>query len=127
MLTLPDERGPGMDTHNNAFNGDEIRQIQTLLALFTCLPPNGKLHELFSYALGLSEDSQLAHVTPIKDASFDGVKTWLEALWLQGGLTPNEQKVVDWQKSGHNMEAAVRELKAVEQKIGLKLSASVGS
>ncbi|HEU5378985.1 MAG TPA: DurN family substrate-assisted peptide maturase [Ktedonobacteraceae bacterium] len=114
--TLVQEQVPGRD---------EIRQLQSLLAIFSSLPPDGKLHELFRLALELSQDSWLARVTPVSDASFDGLKTWLETLWLDGGLTPNEQKIVDWQNSSENMEAAVQELKAVEEKIGLKLVASV--
>lgn len=103
---------------------DEIRQLQVLLALCSCLPPDGKLHEMFKIGLELSQDSWLARVAPVADESIDGLRTWLETLWLDGGLTANEQKIVDWQNNSENMQAAVQELKQVQEKIGLKFGVS---
>lgn len=99
---------------------EEIRMIQMFLALCSCLPPEGKLHEMFKLALELSQDSWLARVAPVTDESLEGLRTWLETLWLDDGLTANEQKVVDWQNSSENITAAVQELKHVQEKIGLK-------
>lgn len=108
--------------HGKIIGTDEIRQIQMLMVLFSCLPPNSKLREVFEYALALPHVPSLSRVSPVSDTSPEGLKIWLEALWLQGNLTPEEQKLVDWQGSSENMSAAMQELKAVEQMIGLKLA-----
>lgn len=107
--------------NSNAFDTDEIRQIQMLMVLFSCLPSNGKLREVLEYALALPHESWLSRITPVSDTSFDGLKAWLESLWVQERLASDEQKLVDWQRSKENITAAVRELKAVEQQIGLRL------
>jgi hypothetical protein len=114
----PDELGAS----NNAYSTDEIRQIQALMALCSCLPPNGKLCEVLKHALALPRETCLSRATPVSDTSWHGLKAWLESQWAQGGLTPNEQKLVDWQNASENVGAAVRELRDVEQKIGLKLA-----
>lgn len=103
---------------------EEIRQLQMLLAVCSCLPPDGKIHEMLKLGLELSQDSWLARVTPATDESIDGLRSWLETLWLDGGLTANEQHIVDWQNNSENMQAAVQELKLVQEKIGLKFSVS---
>jgi hypothetical protein len=109
-------------TDGSANGRDEIRQIQMLMVLFSCLSPDSELREVFEHALALPHEIWLSRVTPISDTSFHGLKTWLESLWIQGGLTPDEQKLVDWQRSKKSVEAAVQELKTIEEKIGLRLS-----
>ena len=109
-------------TDGNANGRDEIRQIQMLMVLFSCLSPDSELREVFEHALALPHEHWLSRVTPISDTSFHGLKTWLESLWIQGGLTPDEQKLVNWQGSKKSIEATVQELKATEEKIGLRLS-----
>jgi hypothetical protein len=121
----PDEKRSPKNLHaltdNNAFGGDEIRQLQMLMVLFSCLPPKGKVRELLELALALPDAPCLSRISPLRDTSFHGLKTWLESLWVQEGLTPDEQKLVAWQRSGEQMIAAVQELKEVEQQLGLKL------
>jgi hypothetical protein len=107
--------------HGNVVDTDEIRQIQMLMVLFSCLSPKSKLREVFEYALALPHEPSLSHISPVSDTSPGGLKAWLESLWVQGRLTPDEQKLVNWQRSSENMSAAIRELKAIEQMIGLKL------
>lgn len=124
-LTPYDEKKPVSAVNaladNHAFGADEIRQVQMLMVLLSCLPSDGKVREVLELALALPHKPCLSQVSPPRDTSFHGLKTWLESLWIREGLTPDEQKLVDWQRSGENMIAAVQELEEVEQKIGLKL------
>jgi hypothetical protein len=106
---------------NTACGADEIRQVQMLMVLLSCLPSDGKVREVLELALALPHEPCLSRVSPPSDTSIRGLKSWLESLWLRGGLTSDEQKLLDWQRSGENMIAAVQELEEVEQKIGLKL------
>lgn len=126
QLTRPDEKGPLRSPQaladNNMFGADEIRQIQVLMVLLSCLPPDGKVREVLELALALPHKPCLSRMSPPRDTSFHGLKTWLESLWIREGLSPDEQKLVDWQRSGENIIAAVKELKEAEQKIGLKFS-----
>jgi hypothetical protein len=120
-----DEKKPLSTTstlaNNPAFGADEIRQVQMLMVLLSCLPSDGKVREVLKFALALPHEACLSRVSPPMDTSLRGLKGWLEALWVREGLSRDEQKLVDWQRSGENMIAAVRELEEVEQKIGLKL------
>lgn len=124
QLTRPDEKGSSGDRNaladSDAFSSDEIRPVQMLLVLLSSLPPNGKLHEVLEHALMLPHEPCLARITPVKDTSPHGLKIWLESLWVRGGLTPAEQELVGWQRSGENIIAAVQELKEVERKLGLR-------
>src|SRR5215472_16284778 len=98
MLTPSVERKPMMEQNefgeSNTFNTDEIRQIQVLLVLLSCLPPNGKLRKVFERALALPHEPILSRITPASDAHFDDFKAWLEALWGQGALSPAERELV---------------------------------
>ncbi|GCE46088.1 hypothetical protein EI42_01200 [Thermosporothrix hazakensis] len=109
-----------MSTTNVMYDGDEIRQIQMLLVLLSHLPPDSMLREIFEHAMALPHDPWAARVTPVTDTSFYGLKTWLESLWARDGLSADEQRLVDWQRSGKNIEIAVRELKAIQQLTGFK-------
>lgn len=106
--------------NSNAFDTDEIRQIQALIVLCSCLPPDGKLREVLQHALSLPHESVLARLTPVSDPSFNGLKTWLETLWTAETLSADEQRLVKFQQSQENIDAAIRELRAVGQRIGLK-------
>jgi hypothetical protein len=108
-------------TNDDVIGRDEIRQIQVLMILFSCLSPDSELRKVLEHALALPHEHCLSRIFPTSDTSLHGLKTWLETLWTQGELTPDEQKLVDWQRSKQNTEAAVQELKAIEEKIGLKL------
>lgn len=91
-----------------------IRYIQGLTALLSCLPANGKARELLSLALELDEGPWLEKVGPPSDPDSDeGMKTWLESLWAQGGITDEEQRIVSWQNDSDNMSAAIQEIEAV--------------
>lgn len=91
-----------------------IRYIQGLTALLSCLPANGKARELLSLALELDEGPWLEKVGPPSDPDSDeGMKTWLESLWAQGGITDEEERIVSWQNDSDNMSAAIQEIEAV--------------
>ncbi len=95
-----------------------IRYIQGLTALLSCLPANGKARELFSLALELDEGPVLDKIGPPSDPDSDeGMRAWLESLWAAEGLTPEEQRIVEWQSNSANMTSAIQELQAVAAKL----------
>jgi DurN substrate-assisted peptide maturase len=95
-----------------------IRQIQGLTALLSCLPAGGKAKELFGLALALDEGPWLEKIGPPADPDSDeGMKTWLESLWAQGDISPEEQEIVDWQSDSDNMTAAIFEFKDISAKL----------
>lgn len=97
----------------------ELRRIQYLIVLLSCLPRDGKCREVFELALALDEVSQVARLSPANDLdTHEGSRLWLESLWAQEDLSPEERRVVWWQGTNENMEAAIRELKAVESRLG---------
>ncbi|WP_414583110.1 DurN family substrate-assisted peptide maturase [Scytonema sp. PCC 10023] len=101
---------------------DEIRQIQMIMILLLLASPKGALASLFRTANAVSDSQVDAKMTPCTDDSFNGLKSWLELLLAQGGLTTEEQSLVNWQNNPANMIAAIEELKAIQNKINLKLS-----
>ncbi|HKR48618.1 MAG TPA: DurN family substrate-assisted peptide maturase [Pseudonocardiaceae bacterium] len=105
--------------------GMDIRRIQALMILASCLSPEGDLARMLRYALVLPGEAWLSRSIPITDTSFAGTKTWLESMWTNGDLSPDEQRLLDWQNSAENMESAVRELKGIEEKLGTKLAAQI--
>jgi hypothetical protein len=111
--------------YQQSHGGLEIRRIQALLLLASCLSPESDLGRTLGYALALPSEPWLSRVTPITDTSFTGIKTWLESLWSQEDLSPGERKLVDWQNSVKNITAAMRELKEIEDKVGEKLAAQI--
>lgn len=102
---------------------DAIRQVQQLMILCSLLPPDGKLRELLSRALALHEEPILSRITPIADIQPHATKAWLESVWTETGLSPEEKELVRWQNDSDTMAAAVRELKNVERQIGMRLVA----
>jgi substrate-assisted peptide maturase DurN-like protein len=95
-----------------------IRQIQGYMVLLSCLPANGKVREVFELALACDEGPWLDKVgRPSNPDDPDSYREWLEGLWAQGGLTPEEQAIVDWQNNSDNMSAAVAEWKALAAKL----------
>ena len=99
--------------NSSAPGSDEIRQMQMLVVLFSCLSPGSKLREVLEYALALPNESCLSQITPVNDISIKGLKPWLEALWVHRELTLEEQRLVSWQRSVENIAEVVRELKEV--------------
>jgi hypothetical protein len=100
---------------------DAIRQVQQLMILCSLLPPDGKLREVLSRALALPEEPILCRVTPVSDLQPHATKAWLESLWEENGLSPEERELVRWQNDSQNMAAAIRELTTVEQQVGVRL------
>jgi hypothetical protein len=93
-----------------------------IIILLLLASPKGALGDIFGRALAASGSQVDAKMTPCNDVSFNGLKSWLESLWAQGGLSAEEQNIVDWQNEPMNMMAAIQELKAIEDKINLKIS-----
>jgi hypothetical protein len=102
---------------------DAIRQVQQLMILCSLLPPDGSLREVLSLALSLHEEPILSRTTPMTDITPHATKAWLEAIWRENGLSDEEKELVRWQNDSDNMAAAIRELKNVEQQIGIRLVA----
>jgi hypothetical protein len=102
---------------------DAIRQVQLLMIFCSLLPPDGKLREALTRALALHEEPILSRITPITDIQPHATKAWLESIWLENGLSPDEKELVRWQNESDNMAAAIRELKNVERQIGIRLVA----
>ena len=97
-----------------------IRQIQGYAVLLSALPANGKARELFKLALALDEATVLGRIAPPENPdSFEGMQAWFESFWAQDGVTPDEQKLVDWQADPDNMTGAVEEFNAIHAKVNL--------
>jgi len=95
-----------------------IRHIQGLTALLSCLPAGGKVRELFTLALALDEGPVLEKIGPPSSSDDEGLKAWLADLWAADGvITPDEQKIIDWQQDSANMAGALAEFIAVGNKL----------
>ncbi len=103
-----------------------IRDIQVLMAVLSCLPSNGKLAQVLRSALEADEGAVLSRMQPVTDTSNSALRDWLEALWSADGITDAERQLIEWQNNGDNMDAAIAELDAVQQKSGLRLTAQTG-
>lgn len=102
---------------------DVIRQVQQLMIFCSPPPPDEKLREVLTLALSLREEPILSRISPITDIQPHTAKAWLEAIWREDGLSAGEKELVDWQNDSGKMAAAVRELRNVEQQLGVKLAA----
>jgi hypothetical protein len=102
---------------------DVIRRVQQLMIFCSLIPSDGRLREVLSLALALPEEPVLSRITPMTDLHPHAAKAWLEAIWLENGLPPEEKELVDWQNNSENMAAAIRELRDTEQQIGFALAA----
>lgn len=102
---------------------DTIRQLQELMILCSLLPPDGKLREVLTMALALPEEPVLSRTRPLDDLHPHAAKAWLESIWMNDGLSPREKELVAWQNTSGNMAAAMKELRDVEQQIGIRLVA----
>jgi hypothetical protein len=102
---------------------DAIRRVQQLMIFCSLLPADGKLREVLSLALGLPENPILSRTRPMTDLHPHATKAWLEAVWLETDLSAEEKELIDWQNDSDNMAAAIRELRDVEQRIGIRLVA----
>jgi hypothetical protein len=103
----------------------DIRRVQTLMIITSCVSPGSELGRMMGYALALPNEPWLSRATPVTNTSFAGTKAWLESMWAPENLSPGERKLVDWQKSTVNVAAAVQDLKNIEGKLGTKLAAQI--
>ena len=116
--------GPKPDSDPAAHRGiGEVRCIQHLMLLCSLLPPDGSLARALRAALSLHEESLLAHVRPVEDLHPRSTKAWLESIWLHDGLSEGEGELIAWQNDKPSMDAAVEELRNVEQQLGVRLAA----
>lgn len=99
----------------------EIKQVQILMVLLSCLPANGKLREALRLALEVPDEEALANVTPCRLVSTDGLRTWINTIW-SGELGDGMRDLVEWQRSSENMKAAIQELMEVQDRLGFTLS-----
>ncbi|HWD09067.1 MAG TPA: DurN family substrate-assisted peptide maturase [Actinomycetota bacterium] len=98
---------------------DELRCIQFLIVLLSCLPAGGRCREVLELALALDEGPALARLNAPRDLTTNvGVLAWLDSLWAREDLSPEERELVWWQNDGQRMAAAIRELAAVEARLG---------
>src|ERR1700760_2285186 len=80
----------------------ELRCIQYLIVLLSCLPRDGRCREVLELALALDEGPQMARLTaPNNDLrTNEDSLAWLESLWAREDLSPKERAVVWWQNDG---------------------------
>jgi len=116
-----------------AVRTDEIRQIQMLMVLCSCLPKDGKLAQVIRMALDLDHKPLHARVRPVTDVSLVGLGFWLEELWGAAGgtnISKEEQSLIRFQhdpsdqaQENSNMVEALKELIRAEHQLGFKLCA----
>jgi hypothetical protein len=96
----------------------EIRRVQLLVVMLSCLPREGKCREVLQLALALDEGPALERIVPlgVPDPDRD-LQPWLEAFWLAGDVSADMRELVWWQNSSDNMVAAVREIKAIQDRL----------
>jgi hypothetical protein len=109
---------------NKGLDRDEIRQIQMLMFMCLCLSPQSKLRQLLEMALAASETETMAKAIaiPCDDVSVDGLFFWLSSLFSQTEPTESEKRLLEWQNDDRNMLPAIDELRAIENKLGFKIS-----
>ncbi len=96
----------------------EIRRIQGLILLLSCLPNDGKCREVLELALALDHRPTVQRLhAPVAANDERGHQPWLESLWARADLSADERKIVEWQNRAENMEPAVGELRAIEEKL----------
>lgn len=101
---------------------DEIQQIQLLMLLCLGLSPQDKLHQFLEMALAASGSQTVAKATPPDDVSNNGIFDWLTSLLGHEDLKEEERSLMIWQNDPRNMLPAINELKAIQKKIGIKIS-----
>ncbi|MGH3831622.1 MAG: DurN family substrate-assisted peptide maturase [Pseudonocardiaceae bacterium] len=132
---MPEDKPYGIEEYQRIFaTGQEdlineyrldVRRIQALMVLISCVSPHGELGRMMGYALALPGERWLSRATPVTNTSFTGIKTWIESMWGSADLSPGERKLVAWQNSLANIAAAVQELKDIEKKLDTKLAAQL--
>jgi len=99
----------------------EIKQVQLLMVLLSCLSEHGKLREILQLALEVPKDEALANMIRCPEVSVDGLREWLPEIWA-GDLSDRMVELVKWQNTSENMTAAIRELIEVQDRVGITLS-----
>jgi hypothetical protein len=92
-----------------------VRELQSLMLLFSVVPPDGKLSEAMKLALSTSAQSYGSKIGPI---NHEGVRSYLEQEW-RSDPDQDRRRLLEWQKSGDNMKEAVEELAAARSVLGL--------
>jgi hypothetical protein len=96
----------------------ELRRLQGFALLLSCMPSDGKCRELFELALALDNKPILDRLVPPEDlAAPHGFQAWLESIWAREDLSPEEHEVIWWQNSPENLEVAIGELRAIEDRL----------
>ncbi len=96
----------------------EIRRIQGLILLLSCLPNDGKCREVFELALALDHRPTVQRLSsPGTSDGERGHQPWLESVWARANLSADEREIVEWQNRAENMEPAIREFRAIEDKL----------
>lgn len=110
---------PSLHSGAVAIERAELRCLQFLIVLASCLPPEGKCREGLDLALALNATAPLSRLAPPADLETnEGVLAWLDTLWSREDLSADERDLVWWQNDGPSMDAAIRELKAIQDRMG---------
>ena len=97
----------------------ELRRFQSLVLLMCCLPPDGKCREIFDLALALDNKDILGRLAPPEGFEQPhGFQSWLESIWAREDRSREEDEVVWWQNVPENLEVAIDEIRAVEERLG---------
>ena len=104
-----------MSTTATSENTSLVREVQALMVLFSAALPDGKLSEAMKLALSTSTQKYGAKIAPVNS---EGIHSFLESHW-NSHSDSDRQRLLDWQKSGENMEGAVDELAAARKQLGL--------
>lgn len=116
--------GPKPDSDPTKHPGiREIRCIQYLMLYCALLPPDSSLARALRTALSLHEEPLLARVRPAEDLHPRITKAWLESIWVHDRLSAGEEELLAWQNDKPSMDAAVEELRNIEQQLGILLAA----
>jgi hypothetical protein len=106
----------------------ELRRLQSLVFLLSCLPPDGKCREIFELALALESKPILDRLTPPRDLrEAHGFQLWLESMLAREGLSLEEEEVIWWQNVTENLEVAIGEIKTIEDRLGGSLMVNLGA
>jgi hypothetical protein len=114
----PDDQEPAPEAEARMAN-IEVQRLQMLVLLLACLPRDGKCREVLELALALDEGPPLAHLCPRRvDEDPHAFHEWLEPIWGRLDLTEAEHEILWWQSSRDNVEVAIGEIRAVQDRLG---------
>lgn len=97
----------------------EIQRIQGLIVLASCLPPAGRCQDVVIKALALDHQPPLSRLsTPPTFGGPHAYQQWVESMWGRLDLSREESEVVWWQNTHENMEVAIEEIRAIQNRMG---------